>query len=82
MDIIWLGVFMVFDRGVKFGQKVFGPKTKLWQKFSHQLVEADADKSEIELVRRSGELKLLRTKELFDVQKRIDSLNKKRAQHK
>ena len=82
MDLIWFVAFMVFDRGVKFGKSVFGPKTKLWKKYSDQLDEADAEKDEIERTRRNGEIKLLRTKELFDVQKRIDALNKKRAQHK
>jgi len=82
MDLIWLAAFMVFDRGVKFGEKVFGPKTEFYKKYSSLSASADADKEEIELVRRSGELKLLRTNELYATQKRIDALNKKRAQHK
>lgn len=82
MDLIWLAAFMVFDRGVKFGEKVFAPKTKMYKKCETTLKEAEAEKGEIEKTRQSGILKLSRTKELFEVQKRIDALNKKRAQYK
>ncbi len=82
MDLIWLAAFMVFDRGVKFGERVFAPKTKTYKKCETALKEAEAEKGEIEKTRQSGILKLSRTKELFEVQKRIDALNKKRAQYK
>ena len=82
MDLIWLVAFMVFDRGVKIGERIFAPKTKIYRRYKIDCDTADQEKDEIERTRQSGILKLSRTKELFETQKRIDVLNKKRAQYK
>lgn len=82
MDFIWLAAFMVFDRGVKMGERIFAPKTKMYRRYKVGCDAADQEKDEIEKTRQSGVLKLSRTRELFETQKRIDALNKKRAQYK
>lgn len=82
MDLIWIAAFMVFDRGVKIGERIFAPKTKMYQRYKNGCDAADQEKDEIERTRQSGILKLSRTKELFETQKRIDALMTKRAQYK
>ena len=82
MNIIWIAAFLVFDRGVKMGERLFAPKTKIYKRYKNDCDAADQEKDEIERTRQSGILKLSRTKELFETQKRIDALNKKRAQYK
>lgn len=82
MDIIWLAAFIVFDRGVKMGERIFAPKTKIYKRYKSECDTADQEKDEIEKTRQSGITKLSRTRELFETQKRIEALNKKRAQYK
>lgn len=81
VDLIWIMAFMVFDRGVKIGEKIFAPKTKMYRRYKLDC-DIDCDKDEIERTRQSGIKKLTQTRELFETQKRIDALNKKRAQYK
>lgn len=82
MDLIWIMAFMVFDRGVKIGEKIFAPKTKMYRRYKLDCDTVDQEKDEIERTRQSGIKKLTQTRELFETQKRIDALNKKRAQYK
>ena len=82
MDLIWIMAFMVFDCGVKIGEKFFAPKTKMYQRYKLDCDTVDQEKDEIERTRQSGIKKLTQTRELFETQKRIDALNKKRAQYK